>query len=300
MEPDRADQFLIEQIRQGSEAAWRQLIARFEGRLLAFARARVAGQADAEDLVQETLVGFVQSLPHYDASRELETYLFTILRYKLCDLFRQRKVTPLHALPDGEDAWDRILPGDTETPSGVAAKAEAQRRQERLLADVLKRLIHEYRDRDAFGDLQIIELLFYAGKRNLEVAELFEMDQKAVAGVKFRAIQRLRKFLDESDTSAGPLVDEEHAEITVARVWRDRRLTCLKRSTLGSYLLGVLDDPWLGYTQFHLDVVGCPLCLANLQDLENEERGAAPALTESILASSIGFLSRASAESHPR
>jgi hypothetical protein len=30
------------------------------------------------------------------------------------------------------------------------------------------------------------------------------------------------------------------------------------------------------YVQFHLDVVGCPFCLANLEDLKAQER-AAPA-----------------------
>jgi RNA polymerase sigma-70 factor (ECF subfamily) len=75
-----ADHFLVEQIRTGSEPAWRQLIDRYTGRLLAFARARTASLSDAEDLVQEAFVGFLQSLGHYDPSRPLETYLFTILR----------------------------------------------------------------------------------------------------------------------------------------------------------------------------------------------------------------------------
>jgi len=156
---------------------------------------------------------------------------------------------------------------------------------------VLRRLIHELRDRGAFDDLQVIELVFYAGKRNLEVAELFEIDQKAVAGIKFRAIGKLQKFLGEADESALACLDEAHADVTVARVWRERRLTCLKRSTLGSYLLGVLEEPWLSYTQFHLDVVGCPLCLANLQDLEEEDVAQGPRESaEQIFASSVGFL----------
>lgn len=78
----------------------------------------------------------------------------------------------------------------------------------------------------------------------------------------------------------------------MARVWRENRLTCLKRSTLGSYLLGVLDNPWQGYTQFHLDVVACPMCLANLADLESEEDDRVPTNTEEMFASSVGFLKK--------
>jgi hypothetical protein len=56
--------------------------------------------------------------------------------------------------------------------------------------------------------------------------------------------------------------------------------------------MGVLEDPWVGYTQFHLDVVACPMCLANLADLEAEEEDWSPADTERMFASSIGFLKR--------
>jgi RNA polymerase sigma factor (sigma-70 family) len=287
-----ADQFLVEQIREGNERAWRQLIDRFTGRLLAFARARTASLSDAEDLVQETFVGFLQSLGHYDPARSLETYLFTILRYKLYDLLRQRKATVLSEPSDDEGWWDHIAPGSTETPSGIAAQAEAQHQQEHLLATVLKQLINELRDRNAFGDLQVIELIFFAGKRNLDIAELLDIDQKAVAGIKFRAIQKLQKYLGQRDAALLACLDETSADVTVARVWREARLTCLKRSTLGSYLLGVLDEPWRGYTQFHLDVVGCPMCVANLADLEAEEEDWAPADAERMFASSVGFLRR--------
>lgn len=285
-----ADHFLIEQIREGSEAAWRRLIDRYAGRLTAFARARTASLADAEDLVQETFVGFLQSLTHYDTTRPLETYLFTILRYKLYDLLRQRKATVLSEPSDSQGWWDQVVPGSTETPSGIAATAEAQGQQEQLLSDVLRQLIYELRDRDAFGDLQVIELAFFAGQRNLDIADLLDIDQKAVAGIKFRAIQKLQKYVAQRDPALLACLDEESADVTVSRVWREQRLTCLKRSTIGSYSLGVLDEPWRSYTQFHLDAVGCAMCLANLGDLEDEEEDRAPTDTERMFASSAGFL----------
>lgn len=285
-----ADHFLVEQIKSGDESAWRQLIDRYNGRLLAFARARAPSLSDAEDLVQEAFVGFLQSLAHYDAARPLETYLFTILRYKLYDLLRQRKVTMLSEPADVDGGWDQILPGSTDTPSGAAVLAEAQTQLEDLLGEMLKQLIHELRDRDAFSDLQVIELTFFAGMRNLDIADLLEIDQKAVAGVKFRAIQKLQKYLAQRDENALACLDEDNADVTVARVWRKQRLTCLKRSTLGSYLLGVVKEPWKSYTQFHLDVVGCSMCLANLADLESEEEERTSTDTERMFASSVGFL----------
>ena len=136
----------------------------------------------------------------------------------------------------------------------------------------------------------MIELIFFGGQRNLEVAELLDIDQKAVAGIKFRAIQKLQKYLADREPQALSCLDESHAEVTVARVWREQRLTCLKRSTLGSYSLDVLDEPWLSYTQFHLDVVGCSMCVANLEDLQAEQDENPTGDVERFFQSSVGFL----------
>lgn len=54
---------------------------------------------------------------------------------------------------------------------------------------------------------------------------------------------------------------------TVGEIWRRRRLTCLSRSQLGSYLLGTADDGLADYVEFHLRTIGCRICQANLQDL---------------------------------
>ena len=118
------------------------------------------------------------------------------------------------------------------------------------------------------------------------------LKSKAVAGIKFRAIQKLQKYLAERELDAVACLDEAQADLTVARVWREHRLTCLKRSTLGSYLMGLLEEPWLSYTQFHLDVVGCPMCVANLGDLQAEQEEEPTRYSEQIFQSSIGFLKR--------
>lgn len=290
---DEADKYLVDEIRSGSERAWQQLIERYQGRLIAYARSRIASLADVEDTVQDTFIGFLQSLGRFDSSRSLETYLFTILRYKITDYLRGRAAGARGLLTQADDWWEEATPAATDSPSGVAASAESAAAQDQVLADVLRRLIHDMRDRGNFQELQTIELLFYAGRRNNAVADLLEVDEKHVAGVKFRALQRIRKYLPEVDPSLLEAMSEIHANATVCSVWRSQRITCLKRSTLGQYLLGVLEEPWLSYTQFHLDVVACPLCVANLEDLDAEEAASPPQTSQRIFASSVGFLSRA-------
>lgn len=56
---------------------------------------------------------------------------------------------------------------------------------------------------------------------------------------------------------------------SVGEVWRRERLSCPSRQQLGSYLLGALDSGWHDYITFHLQVVGCRYCRANLDDLQS-------------------------------
>ena len=169
------------------------------------------------------------------------------------------------------------------------------------LADTLRRYVEELRDRGKLDDLQVIELLFFVGLRNKEAADRLSRDEKAVAGVKFRALGRLRELLDEGvaqgrlDPSTVPTEDLLSDDATISQLWRRHRLTCLKRSTIGSYLLGALDENWENYTRFHLDMVECAMCRANLDDLSGPEGEAVRAdLREQVFASSVGFLSRTS------
>ena len=71
---------------------------------------------------------------------------------------------------------------------------------------------------------------------------------------------RLREVLDE----------EDRGEHTVGAIWRRERVSCPSREQLGGFLLGAGDPELLDYVQFHLDVIGCPYCQANLDDLKQQ------------------------------
>jgi len=299
-----ADKFLVIAIRKGDQRAWHQLIERYQGRLLAFARSRLRGPGEAEDALQETFLGFVTSLKHFDESRSLETYLFAILRYKIGEALSKKKrraeITAGFDIDDDSPGLPEAT--DSETPSRVALEHERTRQQADVLARILRRLIEELRDKGKLEDLQVVELIFYVGLRNKVVGERLGRDEKAVAGVKFRALNRLRDFLAELDADQRNLLSGEalSSEATIARVWRQHRLSCLKRGTIGSYLLGVLEDPWHAYTAFHLETVQCLMCRANLEDLSAESGESdglddpnipGKNLSQRMFQTSVGFLS---------
>jgi hypothetical protein len=84
---------------------------------------------------------------------------------------------------------------------------------------------------------------------------------------------------------------------SLGSIWRRRRLSCPSRATLGSFLLGVLPEEEADYFRFHLNVVGCRYCQANLADLKNqqsERADAARTRRHKYFQSSAGLLQRRS------
>lgn len=63
---------------------------------------------------------------------------------------------------------------------------------------------------------------------------------------------------------------------TLGAIWRRGRLSCPDREDLGAYLLEALDPEYHDYLTFHLDLVECPFCRANLADLRGQFAADAP------------------------
>ncbi len=101
---DSTSEWLIDRIRAGDSAAWQDLIDAFEGRLSAFVRIRLSDRDAVDDVVQETFMGLLRSLPHYDSTRDLESYLFTIAAHKIRDHLRKGGRHPLSLLGDLSDS----------------------------------------------------------------------------------------------------------------------------------------------------------------------------------------------------
>ncbi|MCI0360191.1 MAG: hypothetical protein L0211_17070 [Planctomycetaceae bacterium] len=58
---------------------------------------------------------------------------------------------------------------------------------------------------------------------------------------------------------------------SVGEIWRRLRLSCPPRPQLGSHLLGALDEGQAAYIDFHVRIVGCRYCQANLEDLRRQQ-----------------------------
>ena len=288
----QADQYLIEQIRRGDADGWSQLVGRYQGRLLAFARGQLTRKGEAEDMVQETFLTFLQSLGSFNDQYSLETYLFTILRHRIIDLYRGRQLRAcfLNDLNSGgEDsslAEPRICSTEP-TASWYARRDEQDRLANRALTIALEELISRLKENHDFRDLKIIEMLFYGQIRNKVAAQLIGVDEKQIALIKHRMIGALRQKLTRGaamDDAADDLPDS-----LLTQVWEEQRFTCPKRSTIGRFLLGTLEEPWSQYVDFHVNKLGCHFCRANVEDLQSATETEHKTAQQRIFESTIGF-----------
>jgi hypothetical protein len=56
---------------------------------------------------------------------------------------------------------------------------------------------------------------------------------------------------------------------SLGEIWRSGRLSCPTREQLSHYATGALTGAYADYIAFHLDVIGCRCCQANLADLQS-------------------------------
>ncbi len=292
------DRFLVGRIREGDEGAFRQLVDRYTGRLKAYAHRRLGpANPDVEDVLQETFLGIITNISRLDQVRSLEAYLFSILRHKLIDLSRRSpKAHGMVSLPLGKTesrpGVEPAAPGGT--PSHYVRQEETGSLRRKVLADILADTLMGLKKEKKFRDLKILELTFYSGWKGKEVAQATGASEPTVTRTKAEALDRLSRLAGrhpQADPSLAIFGPEENPESLLSEIWRENLLSCLKRSTLGAFSLGVLDPVWKDYVSFHLDTVRCETCAANLEDLRAGEVTTKP-VRERLFTSSIGFLRR--------
>lgn len=194
---NEADRLLVERIRGGDTQAWQDLIQRFEGRLLAFAETRLRDRNTSEDIVQETFIGFLNSLPNYDRRRALENYLFTICSYKLTDHLRREGRRPAIPLSTGADStgdW-QLEASRARGASSIARSGERRDLEEQAVLSALKDQIQRWRERGDWMKLKCAELLFVRGVANKDAAIELGITEQQVANYKFEFIAKMSQAI---------------------------------------------------------------------------------------------------------
>ena len=197
-----SDSLLIERIKCGETDAWNELIERFEGRLLGYVESRLRRRDTSEDVVQETFIGFLTSLPNYDLARSLESYLFSIAAHKMTDHLRRegrRPALPLSQGATSDGSWH--LPSSERAASAILRSGERRHLESESLAKAMAETIERWQERCEWEKIKCAELLVVRGWANKDVATHLGLSEQQVANQKFDLLARLRTTLKKQGVS---------------------------------------------------------------------------------------------------
>jgi len=196
------DKLLVDRIRAGDAAAWKDCIARYEGRLLAFAESRLRDRAAAEDVVQEAFVGFLTALANYDDRTPLEAFLFAITAHKLTDVLRRMGRRPTILGSDSESENSGLFGAKGRPASSLMQSQERRSNEESIVASVLQPLIEEWSQSGNYERLKCAELLFVKGLPNRDAARELGISEQDVANHKHFIVSRLKSVAERARLTA--------------------------------------------------------------------------------------------------
>ncbi len=185
---DSADQGpidrLVERARRGDPDALTALYRRFAVRVYRFCLARVGRAADAEDLMQVTLLKVTEGLPSYETrGLPFAAWVFRIARNAVIDFERTDR--------------DRRVPhvlGEPHDPNATPDEVAEQTAERNSLAVALRSLTPEQRE--------VISLRFFAGLSASEIGHLMGKREPAVRALQWRALKAMHSRLSTNETSA--------------------------------------------------------------------------------------------------
>lgn len=178
--------------RTARDAAWRELLDRCEPIMLGVAKAMGASATDAADLVQTSLVAFLEAWRQgrYDRSRgRVSRFLASILRARYLDLRRSR----LRRDDVSLDACEDLARALSDESVDRAWRVERQRT---ILARALAQLRADGIDERT---LEAFELYAVRGVDVEAVVERVGMSRGDVYSIKYRLVRRLQPIVARLD-----------------------------------------------------------------------------------------------------
>jgi len=170
---------LIEQVLAGNKKAIEKFYNEYKKPLLSFVRKRVKNNRDAQDIVQETLVSGINSLPNFNFKSSLFSWLCAIAKHETVDFYRKRKLKTIlfSKMPFLKDWTDEAL-----GPQGE------------YLKDELKEEIKSVLENLSEGYSKILRLKYIEGMTMKKIAKKMSITAKAVEMRLYRARKKFRKL----------------------------------------------------------------------------------------------------------
>ena len=181
------ERFLVEQLKQGDESAFKTIVEKFQILVYNTALGIVQNVEDAEDLTQDVFVQVHESIGSFKGESKLSTWLYRITTSKALDLIRRKKTKKRFGIMQ-----NLFGTGHHEAAEKPDFNHPGVRFENKEKAAILFRAIKQLPENQRIAfTLHKVEGLSYQ-----EIGEVMKTSVPAVESLMHRAKKNLRKWLE--------------------------------------------------------------------------------------------------------
>ncbi len=187
---DTPEGALVRRAQEGDEAAFREVVTRYQYKVFSIIHGIVRQRNDVEDIAQQVFAKVYFSLRNFDFRSSLITWIYKITVNECFDYLRKKKVRKLVYESDmSEDESRRVENSEPPTDRSVRTDTTLARR------DYIVKLL----DRVSDEEKQLLMLKEVEGYSVEELASMLKMNENTIKVKLFRARQKLVKAAQRLD-----------------------------------------------------------------------------------------------------
>jgi RNA polymerase sigma-70 factor (ECF subfamily) len=172
----------IVELAKTDKEAFAKLYDFYFPKVYAFVMSKTGSSAAAEDIVSDVFMKILENLPKYrDRGLPFTAWLFTVTRNILFDFYAKQKRGETTALEEGLEIKDEKK--DFQ-PDDQARRGE--------LKDKVKQVMDKLPERE----LSILQLKFFSGLNNREIALVLNLSESNVGIILYRVLRKIKPDLN--------------------------------------------------------------------------------------------------------
>jgi RNA polymerase sigma-70 factor (ECF subfamily) len=170
----------VERARAGDPEAAGWLYERYVERIHRYVYLKVGDSTEAEDITEQVFLKMLEAIDSFRwQGSSFASWLFRIAHNQVIDQARKRSRHPQVSLePAGT-----LIPSEADDPYRLAEQSDFRRHLESCMTELT--------DLQA----QVIQLKFWGGLSNAEVALIMDRTEGAIKALQFSALQNLKKLM---------------------------------------------------------------------------------------------------------
>jgi RNA polymerase sigma-70 factor (ECF subfamily) len=185
---------LVRRAQSGDEAAFRELVEKYQSKVFSIIHGIVRQKNDVEDIAQQVFAKIYFSIKNFDFRSSPITWIYKITVNECFDYLRKKKVRKLVYESDlSEDEVRRVE--NTEPATDRTPRADVTLARRDYMTKLLERVSEE--------DRNLLMLKEVEGYSVEELAEMLNMNENTVKVKLFRARQKLVKASQRLDRLPG-------------------------------------------------------------------------------------------------